>query len=140
MRVVAFTLAAWLLPLMGHADEFQTLARQRRQRAIARLSGPGPLRAPVKITPPPVIGFLISRYPWHPNITTTVFWCGESASSGGGTSNARSAFDALWLAHFGGVDNPAERVGFLKGPLRPALEPVLRGFARERRAERAHRP
>jgi hypothetical protein len=125
LRVTALTLAALLLPLASHADDFQALARQMRERALQRLSGPGPLMAPVKITSParPLFGGMVSRYPWHANITTTVFWCGESAASGGGISNARSAFDAFWLAHFGGVDSPAERVGFFPARFIPRQNP-----------------
>jgi len=49
------------------------------------------------------------RYPWKLNITSTVFWIGETGS---GPTNARSAWDANWMADYGGVDDPRNRKGF----------------------------
>lgn len=39
------------------------------------------------------------RYPWHNQIQTTVFWCGEMATRNS-PSNMRSAYDSLWFQHF----------------------------------------
>src|SRR5205085_10002986 len=36
---------------------------------------------------------------WHNNIVTSLFWIGANG-------NTRSAWDAEWVAHYGGVDNP----------------------------------
>ncbi|HZQ39047.1 MAG TPA: hypothetical protein VFD32_24185 [Dehalococcoidia bacterium] len=44
-------------------------------------------------------------YPWHTNITAVIFWIGEDYdpnSSNG--SQAISAYDSKWQAHFGGCD------------------------------------
>jgi hypothetical protein len=50
-----------------------------------------------------------SRYPWKMSIISTVFWIGETGS---GPTNARSAWDANWMADYGGVDDPRNRKGF----------------------------
>jgi hypothetical protein len=39
------------------------------------------------------------KYPWHNQIQTTVFWCGEMATRNS-PSNMRSAYDSLWFKHF----------------------------------------
>lgn len=44
-------------------------------------------------------------YPVKSDIVTTCFWVGEPAASGG-NSNLASAWDPLWVQHFGGVDAP----------------------------------
>lgn len=44
---------------------------------------------------------------------TSYFWVGEDASPENGfISNAQSAWDANWVLHFGGVDDPHKRCGF----------------------------
>jgi hypothetical protein len=42
---------------------------------------------------------------WKQNITSTVFWVGEKATERS-PSNERSAWDSLWMAHYGGYDTP----------------------------------
>lgn len=60
----------------------------------------------------------------HPGVTATVFWVGEGAdASNGYISNAGSAFDAQWLAHFGGVDAPTPRRGYLPAGFTPLENP-----------------
>jgi hypothetical protein len=49
-------------------------------------------------------------YPLHTQVTTTVFWVGESAGPGN-IANAQSAWDERWQEHFGGVDDPHRRRG-----------------------------
>jgi hypothetical protein len=44
----------------------------------------------------------VQRYPWKMNIVATVFWVGEKG-------NARSVWDANWVANYGGSDNPDEK-------------------------------
>jgi hypothetical protein len=44
---------------------------------------------------------------WKQNITATVFWVGERASDIS-PSNERSAWDKLWMTHYGGYDTPDE--------------------------------
>ncbi len=46
-------------------------------------------------------------YPVHTRITATVFWIGEPQGNGSSESNAISAWDDSWLAHYGGVDDPS---------------------------------
>jgi hypothetical protein len=53
-----------------------------------------------------VDGLLFSAA-WKVNVTSTVFWVGEKAT-GRSPSNERSAWDKLWMEHFGGYDSPEE--------------------------------
>jgi hypothetical protein len=48
-------------------------------------------------------------YPLHRNVTATVFWIGEPVGNGSTENNAVSAYDDLWLRHYGGVDDPGPR-------------------------------
>jgi hypothetical protein len=113
MRVSVVS-ALILIPLAAVADEaFMSRARQLRQAALERVSGPAITRPSNRLVLGPaqhplLLGYLsFSRDPWHTGIVTTVFYCGEGAASAGGVSNARSAFDPNWLASYGGVDNPS---------------------------------
>jgi hypothetical protein len=43
----------------------------------------------------------------------TVFWVGEAETEDNDhIANFKSAWDANWVAHFGGIDNPEDRCGF----------------------------
>src|SRR5208282_2371388 len=55
---------------------------------------------------------------------TTVFWVGEGATSENGyIDNYGSYWDARWMKHFGGVDEPSERKGFHPAAFRPKQNP-----------------
>ncbi len=45
-------------------------------------------------------------YPWHFDITATVFWIGERPTSRNPVPNDRSSWDTAWMSNFGGFDNP----------------------------------
>jgi hypothetical protein len=62
------------------------------------------------------------RYPLHRDITATVFWVGEAAVPGS-PANTASAWDDEWLAHYGGVDDPMRRNGFLPAGFTPKENP-----------------
>ena len=51
----------------------------------------------------------VSVGPVHYGVTATVFWIGEPKGGGSSENNAVSAWDDRWLAHYGGVDDPAKR-------------------------------
>src|SRR5438552_3597263 len=57
-----------------------------------------------------------SAYPRHENITATLFWVGEPG-------NVQSAFDGHWQEHFGGVDDPKHRGGFMPTGFVPKENP-----------------
>lgn len=59
------------------------------------------------------------RYPWKLGIVSTLFWVGERSSPG----NLRSAWDAHWLASYGGVDDPKARAGFQPANFVPQQTP-----------------
>jgi hypothetical protein len=64
------------------------------------------------------------RYPLHTGITTTVFWCGEHASSANGyIANLTSAWDPRWVEHFGGEDDPRRRDGWRPAAFAPRENP-----------------
>lgn len=49
-------------------------------------------------------------YPWHENVTTTMFYAGEEASQDNGwIDNKLSAWYSDWIREFGCIDNPDER-------------------------------
>ncbi len=53
-------------------------------------------------------------YLLHENISTTIFWVGESATEENRfISNFPSAWDDGWLEHYGGIDAPDDREGYL---------------------------
>ncbi len=55
---------------------------------------------------------------------TTVFWVGEGATSENGyIDNYGSYWDARWMKHFGGVDSPSERKGFMPAGFTPRQNP-----------------
>ena len=53
-------------------------------------------------------------YPWHKNITATVFWVGEKPTPRNLTPNKKSSWDTQWQRNFGGFDDPdkSQRVGY----------------------------
>ncbi len=55
---------------------------------------------------------------------TTVFWVGEAATAENGyIDNYGSYWDSHWMKHFGGVDSPAERDGYLPAGFTPKQNP-----------------
>ena len=63
-------------------------------------------------------------YPVHHNITGTVFWIGEAAGPENGyISNISSTWDEKWMEHYGGVDDPGNRHGFLPAAFSPGENP-----------------
>ena len=55
-------------------------------------------------------------YPWHRDVTATVFWVGEPG-------NRASAWDDLWTEHFGGLDDPEKREGHRPAAFEPKENP-----------------
>ncbi len=73
-----------------------------------------------RAVPPPAV----IVYPLHRRITATEFWVGEPADSDNDDiANAQSAWDDLWEQHFGGVDDPASRNGYLPAAFTPDENP-----------------
>ncbi len=73
-------------------------------------------QAPVKLLTPTGD----TTYPWHHDISTTVFWVGETASTANGQiANTSSAWDDLWMDHYGGIDDPDTRNGFQPASFTP---------------------
>ncbi len=54
------------------------------------------------------------KYPVHHNITVTYFWIGESGNADNkDIPNRQSVWDDKWQEHYGGIDSPENRNGFL---------------------------
>jgi hypothetical protein len=66
-------------------------------------------------------------YSLHSDVTATVFWVGEPAGADNDQiANSASYWDAAWKTHFGGFDDPEDRVD---GGRRPAaFEPRENAF------------
>ena len=65
-----------------------------------------------------------STYPTHTNITATTFWVGELAdSSNGFIANDVSAWDSKWEEHYGGLDDPNNRIGYFPASFTPKENP-----------------
>lgn len=67
---------------------------------------------------------VVEKYYLHENIMTTYFWIGEDASDENSwIDNHDSAWDELWVEHFGGVDDPECREDYYPCGLIPKENP-----------------
>ena len=65
-----------------------------------------------------------SPYRWHKDITATIFWIGEEGDSTNGyIDNHSSVWDDCWVEHYGGVDSPDERNGYMPSNFVPHENP-----------------
>jgi len=65
-----------------------------------------------------------SSYYLHKNITSTIFWVGEKGSDENkNIPNLASAWDDIWVYHYGGVDNPDSREGYYPKEFKPFENP-----------------
>ena len=98
----------------GHANR----NRGNLRDSILFNVGPGNIE-PVPVEPPS------EKYPWHPQIVTTVFWIGETPSGNNPVPNRSSAWDSNWARNFGGSDSPepSERRGFIPARFVPRQNP-----------------
>ena len=81
------------------------LSRRHRRRVLALVAFvliTGLAALPVAHWISSMGGSVPVTYPWHPNITATVFYCNQPASaSNAGIANFNSAYDLQWGAHCG---------------------------------------
>lgn len=62
--------------------------------------------------------------PQYKEATTTLFWVGEESNAENDfIANHESYFDSFWLEHYGGIDSPAPRCGFLPCAFLPRENP-----------------
>lgn len=60
----------------------------------------------------------------HTDVVTTYFWVGEPGDADNkNISNTASAWDDNWQQHYGGVDSPAHRSGYLPSGFKPRENP-----------------
>ena len=57
-------------------------------------------------TSPRVVTPGFTRYPFHTDITATVFWIGEEPTKENPTPNHKSSWDMEWQKNYGGCDTP----------------------------------
>lgn len=63
-------------------------------------------------------------YPAHTNIVATMFYIGEPGSGENGfISNSASTWDVQWQDHYGGIDDPSRRNGWLPRDFTPKQNP-----------------
>ena len=98
----------------------KTGSTQTTQPSTPGPSTPGPSTPETK----PAAGPKIIDYAIHSHIITTVFWVGEGANADNGNiANSASTWDGQWAQHFGGVDSPNERSGWLPVGFTPNENP-----------------
>jgi hypothetical protein len=78
------------------AGDFAKYATKLREKGLNEVP---PLKEPTT-------SHVANVYPWKTNIVTTVFWIGEPRSSENPKAHEKSAWDANWIANYGGVDTP----------------------------------
>ncbi len=84
---------------------------------------PSIAESPATSTPHASSTVTVEEAGWKAAIAT-VFWVGEGATSDNGfIHNAESAWDGEWMTHFGGVDDPGNRCGFLPCGFMPKENP-----------------
>lgn len=65
-----------------------------------------------------------NSYPVHRDITATLFWIGEGETAENAyISNVPSCWDEDWVAHYGGIDTPDRRDGWLPADFTPQENP-----------------
>jgi len=65
-----------------------------------------------------------NKYPIHHNIKVTWFYVGENATKDNNyIPNVASAWDDIWLWHYGGVDDPYNRTGYYPSKFVPLENP-----------------
>ena len=75
-----------------------------------------PTTAPAEAAPP--------SSPLHRGVTATTFWVGEPGDGDNGhIANSDSTWDERWLEHYGGVDDPRHRRGWLPAVFAPRENP-----------------
>ena len=87
-------------------------------------SGPS-ISTPTGKTARPEDPYKRHNYPWHKNITATVFWIGEKPTPNNLTPNKASSWDTKWQSNYGGFDNPdpAHRIGYRPRAFTPKQNP-----------------
>ena len=66
----------------------------------------------------------VSSYPLHRHIKTTWFYVGEKGNQDNQyIPNIASAWDDIWLWHYGGVDDPSNRSGYFPAEFVPSENP-----------------
>lgn len=98
-------------------DRAQDLPSQSNVSIIYRSKSPSKMESATKSEPPK------NAKPFK-SAMTTIFWVGEDANDENGhIHNHASFWDANWQKHFGGVDSPANRRGYLPAAFMPKQNP-----------------
>jgi hypothetical protein len=66
----------------------------------------------------------ITNYPIHNSITVSYFWVGEAGNNDNkDIPNSQSVWDDQWKTHYGGLDDPKNRLGYMPANFIPAENP-----------------
>jgi hypothetical protein len=107
-------------------------------RGKSRASAPRPSPPPTLSIPPPPTQPLSFG---HLSIVTTFFWVGESSSGdNGGIANNSSTWDEQWQEHYGDVDDPLKRSGYLPSGFTPKENPFYIALPYSDLADDSRRP
>ena len=81
------------------------------------------------------------QFAWKNDISTTVFWIGETPTTENPVPNHQSSWDAEWAKHYGGFDNPdpEARKGFLPADFTPKQNPFYVALPYNDIAEDGHK-
>jgi hypothetical protein len=96
--IFAFTRIAAQSPYQSSTD-FAKYAMKLRESALLKIE-------PQVFVPTLSRTSVSGRYPWHPNIVTTIFWVGERPTQNNPVPNNVSSWDKEWQKNYGGFDNP----------------------------------
>jgi hypothetical protein len=117
----------------GRGSDFRKFAMQLRENELLKINqrtimSPNPI-----FSGKPGFGWsssgravsFVGGNGWKCNITTTVFWVGEQATTNNPVPNDKSAWDGRWRSSYGGYDNPnsGARVNFIPVNFLPRQNP-----------------
>jgi hypothetical protein len=94
--------------------------------STAALPGQTGPRVVTPTAPPPnPSAYQRISYPWHMDITATIFWIGEKPNGRNRTPNHQSSWERNWQEKFGGFDDPRPeaRTNYCPKAFKPGLNP-----------------
>lgn len=130
MNAVFFTITTTILlscgPLWADLDERVQRAHEafleNRRAAFTELSDPFGVPPKAKRVPEIEIDRTEPSATWRGNVVARVFWVGQKSSEK--PHEARiNAWDPNWADHFGGIDHPERRNGYLPADFTPKQNP-----------------
>lgn len=108
--------------MLANAQTNPQAAPQQVAQQLSGIKAQPPSDQAAKASAPQAMA--VSQMSRFKSTITTVFWVGEAATGENGhIPNYASYWDANWVKHFGGVDSPVSRRGFLPAKFTPKENP-----------------